>query len=497
MNTAITASMLYNYVQCPHRVSLDLFEDYAKRDPVSPFVQLLWDRGHAFEMEVIEGLSIPFTDLSGEAGRQKEIATQEAMQRGDHLVYGGRITVADLVGEPDLLRCTSDGYVAGDIKSGAGFESTSDDSDGKPKRHYAVQLALYTDVLERINLSGGRTPFIWDIHGEEITYHLDLPQGVRNTASLWDVYQETLDDVRRIVAQSEATRPARAGDCKLCHWRTVCTQRLEADADLSLIPELGRTKRDLMLSQIPTLVHLAETDITSLTQGKKTIFPGIGSDTLRKFQDRAKLLTQPEAKPYAKQAVTLPTSHLELFFDIETDPMRDICYLHGFLERSRGDDSTEQFVPFFAEAPTAEEEERAFRQAWQYVKSRQPCSIYYYSKYERTWWRSLRERYPHVATAEEIEATFDPAVAVDLYYDVVRSCLEWPTYDHSIKTLASYLGFKWRDADPSGAASIEWYHRWVETGDIQIRQRILQYNEDDCIAMRVLLDAVREIGPCP
>ena len=68
MNRPITAAMLYDFVQCPHRVSMDLFGDRAKRDKVSAFVELLWDRGHAFEQEVIQGLSIPFTDLSAVSG---------------------------------------------------------------------------------------------------------------------------------------------------------------------------------------------------------------------------------------------------------------------------------------------------------------------------------------------------------------------------------------------------------------------------------------------
>jgi predicted RecB family nuclease len=36
-------------------------------------------------------------------------------------------------------------------------------------------------------------------------------------------------------------------------------------------------------------------------------------------------------------------------------------------------------------------------------------------------------------------------------------------------------------------ASIEWYDRFVETGDRALLQRILDYNEDDCRAMIVLL----------
>ncbi len=53
---------------------------------------------------------------------------------------------------------------------------------------------------QRPPLAAGRTPFIWDIHGEQVTYDLDEPQGVRNPRSLWEVYQDALAEARDIVA---------------------------------------------------------------------------------------------------------------------------------------------------------------------------------------------------------------------------------------------------------------------------------------------------------
>jgi hypothetical protein len=47
----VTASVLYDLVQCPQRVALDAFGDNAKRDEINAFVQLLWDRGTLFERE--------------------------------------------------------------------------------------------------------------------------------------------------------------------------------------------------------------------------------------------------------------------------------------------------------------------------------------------------------------------------------------------------------------------------------------------------------------
>ena len=175
--------------------------------------------------------------------------------------------------------------------------------------------------------------------------------------------------------------------------------------------------------------------------------------------------------------------------------MRDICYLHGFIERRGGSNESERLISFFAEAPTPEAEARAFAGAVRYMQTVQPCTIYYYSKYERTIYRKLRQKYPHICTEAEIEALFDPdpTRSVDLYFDVVLKATEWPTRDFSLKTIAKYLGFAWRDTHPSGAASIEWFDRWIATGDPTIRQRIIDYNEDDCRGTRVLLDAIRRL----
>ena len=124
----------------------------------------------------------------------------------------------------------------------------------------------------------------------------------------------------------------------------------------------------------------------------------------------------------------------------------------------------------------------------------QPCTVYIYSKHERTKWSKLQSKYSSVCSEEEIEALFDPDNTIDLLHDVVRKYTEWPTHDHTLKTLAQYLDFKWRDTDPSGAASIEWFQRWSESKDPKIKQRILEYNEDDCLATRVLLDKIKTLN---
>lgn len=483
----ISAAILYDLLKCPHRVQRDLFDDPTKRDTVSAFVEMLWERGNRFEHEVVANLSVPFEDFSGLSGDAKEAATRDALSRNVPLIYGGRLSAGDLVGEPDIIRRDGQGYTPGDIKSGAGDQGPDDGR--RLKSHYGVQLALYADVLAQIGCLSSRQGFIWDVHGDEVTYYLDEPLSPKGTHTLWEIYLDTLACARGIVGGTQLTEPAYGGQCKECHWYSSCLRRLEISDDLTLIPDLGRSKRDALSPQITTVAALAVCDITQYMRGPKTLFPGIGPASLERFKKRADLRHQ-SGEPYAIETIQLPREQVELFFDVETDPMEDVCYLHGFVERKSGSGQSDQYHGFFANEAGGEEE--AFRAAWGYIRGFSSYALYYYSPYERTTYRRLQEKYPHVCSAEEVEQVFSRAAAVDLL-SVVRKSTIWPSRDHSIKTLARYLGFAWRDANPSGAASIEWWDRWLKTGDPAIKARILEYNEDDCQAMAVLADALEKM----
>ncbi len=493
MTSRITASQLYSYLICPHRVAMDAVGDPADRDAVSPFVQLLWERGTAHEHDMMAGLGAPFLDLSRLNGDAKEAATREAIARHEPLIYSGRLSVHELLGEPDLLRWEQGGYVAIDIKSGAGREGADADSEGRLRREYGVQLALYTDILTRMNLAAGRYGYIRDVHRTEIRYDLDVPLGARSP-SLWEIYLRTRAGMQATLAAPDESRPALCSDCKQCVWRSACFRALQKAGDLTLLPELGRARRDALAVEFPALADLAAANPAHYIHGDKTDFPGIGAKTLIKFQRRAALQLAPDAQPFLTRAVQWPQATTQLFFDIETDPMRDLCYLHGFVirEPDAAGSLRERFEGIYITDLSPRAERDAFAMAMDLLRRYSAAPVVHYSKYERTEYRKLAARYPDVAGPEEIEALFAAPRALDLYSDVVRPCSEWPTHDFSIKSLAKHCGFNWRDADPSGATSIEWFDRWAKTGDPRLRQRLLDYNEDDCRAMRVVWDCMQQ-----
>ena len=135
-----------------------------------------------------------------------------------------------------------------------------------------------------------------------------------------------------------------------------------------------------MQSSVSTIADLASANPEGLIDGKKSIFPGLGPDRLRLFHARAVMLKDTPPKAYLRAPVTLPVTPVELFFDIEVDPLRDICYLHGIVERQDGNNDAERFVFFFAPEVTPDAERQAFAQAYAYLTQNPKAAIYYYSK---------------------------------------------------------------------------------------------------------------------
>lgn len=321
------------------------------------------------------------------------------------------------------------------------------------------------------------------------------PQGKRNRETWWGSYENAVSEIRSILDRSARSTPSMGSVCKKsCHWHSYCEGLLISANDLTLIAELGRDKRDRLSAVIPTIQAFAECDPDSyVTKKDETVFSGIRLGSLRKFHARARLLTDPVATPYLTEPVQLPVSCKEVYFDIEDDPMHDVVYLHGFVERMFGQPETASYSPYFAEGNEPAHEEAAFKEAWRFLTARvQDSTVYYYAPHERTKYRKLAEKYPGVCSVGEVEALFDQPGMIDLFNRAVRKT-EWPLYDRSLKTLAQYLRFQWRDSDPSGAASIEWYNRWLESGDPAIKQRIVEYNQDDCLATGVVVDEIRTL----
>lgn len=494
----LTSSILYNYMQCPHRVWRDLYGPLEERSPEeNPFVELLWQKGVLHEEKVVASLG-EYSDLKDGPINERRDKTREHMKAGTPLIYQGVIEHGDLLGIPDLLRVDEDGfYIPIDIKSGLGLEGIDDDiSGGKLKSHYAVQLCLYSEILRKSGFASGNRGIILDIRGNEVLYELDLPRGARTPGSWTELYESIKEEVRLLLNNSASNTPALSGVCKLCRWHQSCRKWCESGGDLSMIFCLGRSRRDALSSRlgIKKAGDLSGLDIEAVMERKKqdkSFLGGIGEKTLRRFALRAEILSK-KKPPEIYEKIEFPAVETEFFFDIEDDPTRDFIYLHGLYRREA---SGENFVYFFAVEHGPAHEEKAWAEFWDFMDKydMSKTAVYFYSAHEKTVYRKLREKYPDVVTEEKLEGFFEHPNVIDLY-GIVYKNTDWPLSSYSVKDIAGYLGFDWRDKTPSGVLSIQWFNEYLDTQDPGIFQRIIEYNEDDCRATMVLKDGLKKLS---
>jgi hypothetical protein len=62
--------------------------------------------------------------------------------------------------------------------------------------------------------------------------------------------------------------------------------------------------------------------------------------------------------------------------------------------------------------------------------------------------------------------------------------------------VAGCLGCRWTEPDASGVASILWRKNWAKTGDASWKAKLIQYNLEDCEALRRVCVFLNEAPNC-
>ncbi len=494
----ITGSKLYDYIQCPHKVWRDVYGPQEEKIvEKNPFVELLWEKGMAHEEKVVARVG-EYLDLREGKLQERFMETIGAMKKGVPLIYQGVLVYGNLKGIPDLLKRMPDGsYAPIEIKSGMGFEGVDEDEgeDGKPKKTYAVQLCLYIELLNILGFSKSKRGFVIDSSAREMEYLLDSPIGKRNKQTFWEFYENVKEQVENLINNQVQNKPAMAGSCKLCPWYKSCKNWCKENKDLTNIFYLGRAKRDMInedlyISKVEEITQLDVAELLEKKKKDKNFLKGVAKKTLDKIIARANILENGNGAVLYRK-LDLPKVNYELFFDIEDDPTQEFVYLHGVYERNG---QTERFLDFTARENSLEAEENAWQRFWDYIRTlpKDDFAVYYYSHHEKTTYYKMQKKYPSVISVEELSDFFSNPNVIDLY-KIVLADTDWPLGSYSIKEIAQYLGFRWRDESPSGALSIQWFNQYLETKEQQDLQRILDYNEDDCKATMVLKDELERL----
>ncbi|GJL69192.1 MAG: hypothetical protein NPIRA06_18270 [Nitrospirales bacterium] len=471
----VTAQDLYNYTKCLHRVYLDSNGDPSEKSEVSSFVKLLWEVGLQTERDYITSLGdqeiVDLQDFSVEPAFQETLL---AMKHGAAVIYQGCLIHEQFVGRPDLLVKREDGvsrfgtflYEPIDIKAGKGWEE-AEGKKRKFKEHYAFQILFYRLLLEKIQ---GTVP-----PGGRII-NVDKQLEEFDPAPFEERFNQAMEDVQQLVSGEETSEPVLGSHCTMCGWFSRCYRWVKAESDPTGLFFVGKQKFALREQGLRTIQDIAQMDVQNYLKPPYKI-PRMGKVSLTRMKERAQVLIA--GKPRIRSGYTFPEVDQEIYFDIEDDPTRGVTYLFGMVIQDGKRPS--HFTYFLAKTP--EDEGQAVREFWQFIQSTDRAVYYVYSHKERSTLKRLMEKYDLDAETFEKYKAFE----FDLYQDLIVEYSDWPTFSYGIKHIAKFIGFQWRDVDPSGANSIAWYNDYLANrANEALLNRILEYNEDDCYAMAAI-----------
>ena len=294
-----------------------------------------------------------------------------------------------------------------------------------------------------------------------------------------------LDEMRQILAGKLVEACYGAADWP---WTRYVNQRAIAARDVSLVPGLGQSKRQAFVSAGYTTVEtLAGADAEALTGIR-----GVGPATAGKFLTSAQAICRDQPVPRNTE-LRLPRCEVEVFLDLEgaasgldsegtvQEGAGWVDYLIGTVIRSPRQPAI--YKPYYA--ANFEQEGLILGEFFRWAGSLDDARFYHWHHYERT--HLTRMASSHRLDPDLASQVLDRLVDLS---PIATRAFAFPTYSEGLKDIAKCLGFSWRQSDVSGQSSMVLYQHYVESGgeDDQTRQKILDYNEDDCRATMHVFD---------
>lgn len=288
----ITASHLYDFAVCEHRVTLDFTLDRSQRTPPNEAGRLLIERGQEIEARLAAAMGHARVEPQPDRPEAAFEETLALMRGGCAGIVQGVLLDGRRLAIPDLLRRVEGDsslggfhYAAGDIKSGV-----------EPRTDQVLQVLFSARLLETIQ---GRRPeigFLVMANGEESVFRIE---------EVWDSASLALKNLEAIVDGIRSTQPFLSEACGRCRWRGTCLPDLESRADLSLVagmtPTRGRVLRSQGVGSFLDLAALTEERITAMTAG------GVPTEGVRPLRSQARaLMTGRPVSTQRRRAPDLP-----------------------------------------------------------------------------------------------------------------------------------------------------------------------------------------------
>jgi predicted RecB family nuclease len=270
--------------------------------------------------------------------------------------------------------------------------------------------------------------------------------------------------------------------CRVCEFQGRCNAQATKDDHISLLR--GLSEKDIK--------NYNRRGIFTLTQLSCDFHPRRGKHKPAKPRHYPALqaIAIRDKKVLVVGAPELPDCPVRIYLDLEGDPDRGVVYLMGLLVDSNG---IEQRHSFWID--DGQNEAQLFHRLAELLTAYSDYRIFHYGSYETVFLRRLAKVDHFRALIEQILPRCVNVLSV-VYHNVY-----FPTHSNGLKDIGQCLGYSWAAPSASGIQSLLWRRSWEEGHDAAIKRCLLEYNQEDCAALKRVTEFIRRaIGPatsCP
>ncbi len=268
--------------------------------------------------------------------------------------------------------------------------------------------------------------------------------------------------------------------CTICSWQKFCDAEAKNNGFLTDIDGVGsKTALILKNNGISNIKELATSKKMEL--GEKLL-----QFKEQKFEKASKFINQSKAylsgipiRIYAKDGLSNFFSKKDsgfLIFDIESNPDEKHDFLYGFLKVNHLFEKIEDsfYDPILN---LKKNSKKSYHEIFQKLFYKENWPVLHYGETEKISILNLARQLNLDSQAIEIlKSKF-----IDLHL-ITREAWILPIKNYSLKTVANWMGFKWKQKNVSGSKALYWWIQYKTTSNSLFLEKIIKYNRDDCLA---------------
>ncbi len=324
-------------------------------------------------------------------------------------------------------------------------------------------------IRERHIIEAAFLSFILDLNENPMDVYVRILNDEKKINPRSDLISSMIRNLSEIIKYPVIPDPTFSYACKDCPFYKECIDIAIKSGDISLINGVGGKRRE-------ALRKAGFSDLKDLSSADPKLISIYADINLK---EATKMIKQAQAilkyQPILIERPLLPASNGGYFFDVEKSDgdlyllgvIHKGIYHHFLLDEDEWKEPWKEFLKFIFEHPQE--------------------SVYHYDRFDR----EVIKKFGYLSNMDNKALKILTNRFVDLY-SIVTESFALPIRFYSLKEVAGIFGFEWREKDFRGYEAMMTLSEWKRSREQSLMDQILMYNEDDCRALQVLRNGIKE-----